>query len=434
MGALALAGGRPSRTRARLLVGMALIAFIAGACARVQSHRSLPSLKISEPSFRPTTEAYAEAPVIGGNRVTVLLNGDEIFPVQLAAIRAARRTITYSQYFYEEGPIGRELAEALAERCRAGVRAHVLLDGFGTLGMPREYSNIMRAAGCEVATFRPVHPLIVLSPFGFGKGNHRSHRRILVVDGRIGFTGGVGVGQAWLGNGRQEGHWRQTDARIEGPLAAALQAAFVENWLEATGNALGGAPYFPPVAPSGNVLGQIVRSSPIGGRYTIYTSLLLAMAAARQSITITNPYFVPDERMMEELTAAARRGVRIRILLPGPIDNSLVKHASRLNLGELLDAGIEIYEYQPGLLHAKTMTIDGRWATIGSTNFDSRSFALNEELNLIVYDNRELAGRLERIFADDLAHARRITERTWQRRGPVDRLFEVLSLPVRDQL
>ena len=420
--------------RRSLVVVVMMVALGLPACAQVPMHRALPNLSVSDPSFRPTVEAYAEAPATGDNRVTLLLNGDEIFPAQLAAIRSARRTITYAQYLFEKGSIGLEMAEAFAERCRNGVRAHILLDGFGTLGIPREYTELMKTAGCEVATFRPVHPLIVLSPFGFGKGNRRNHRRILVVDGRVGFTGGVGVSPAWQGNGHEKDHWRQTDVRIEGPVVASLQASFVENWLEATGNVLGGAPYFPALAPAGNAKGQIIRGSPTGDRYTMYTSLLLAIAASRHSITVTNPYFVPDERMMNEMMEAARRGVRVRILLPGPIDNSIVRHASRINFGELIAAGIEIYEYQAALLHAKTMTVDGLWATIGSANFDSRSFALNEELNLVVYDDREIVGRLERVFADDLTRSKKVTEDTWEQRGPIGRLFEVLSLPVHDQL
>jgi cardiolipin synthase A/B len=430
------AGQRRSRAVARrrslVVVTMAMLAL--QACAQVPTHRTLPDLPATDLSFRPTVEAYAEAPAIGGNRVTLLQNGDEIFPAQLAAIRSARETITYAQYFYEKGSIGLEMAQAFAERCRNGVRTHILLDGFGTLGVPQEYKDLMKTAGCEVAIFRPLHPLVVLSPFGFGKGNRRNHRRVLVVDGRVGFTGGVGVSEAWLGDGHEKDHWRQTDVRIEGPVVASLQGSFVENWLEATGNVLGGAPYFPAIPAAGKVKGQIIRGSPTGGRYTMYTSLLLAIVAARRSITVTNPYFLPDERMMNEMIEAARRGVRVRILLPGPIDNSIVRHASRTHFGELMAAGIEIYEYKPGLLHAKTMTVDGVWATIGSANFDSRSFALNEELNLVVYDDREVVGRLERIFADDLTYSNRVTEETWKQRGVFGRFFEVLSLPVHDQL
>jgi cardiolipin synthase len=237
-----------------VLTGIALLGLAPAACARVQSHFVLPQMAVADPSFRPTMEAYTST-ALGGNTVDLLLNGDQIFPAALDAIRSARTTITYAQYFYEEGPIGLELAEAFAERCRAGVRAHILLDGFGTLLIPAAYRDLMTGAGCEVSTFRPLSPLVLLTPFGFGRGNNRSHRRILVVDGRVGFTGGVGVSPKWLGDGRTEGHWRQTDVRIEGPVVAPLQGAFVENWLEATGNVLGGERYFPRLSRPGSVLG-----------------------------------------------------------------------------------------------------------------------------------------------------------------------------------
>jgi cardiolipin synthase A/B len=418
--------------RGALLVGVALLGLAPVSCARVQSHYGLPDLAVADPSFLPTLEAYTSA-ALAGNTVNLLLNGDEIFPAALAAIRSARTTITYAQYFYEEGPIGLELAEALAERCRAGVRAHILLDGFGTLLIPAAYRDAMKQAGCEVSTFRPLSPLVLLAPLGFGRGNNRSHRRILVVDGRIGFTGGVGVSPKWLGDGRTEGHWRQTDVRLEGPVVARLQGAFVENWLEATGNVLGGDRYFPRLPPTGPVFAQVVRSSPAGGSFSMYTMFLLAMSSARRSIYITNPYFLPDDRMTRALTDASRRGVRVVVLLPGAIDNTIVRQASRSKFGAMLEAGIEIYRYRAGLLHAKTMTVDGIWATIGSTNLDTRSFALNDEVNAVVY-HTDVVGQLEKVFADDLTYSRKVDLERWRSRGVLDRLLEILSLPIRDQL
>ena len=415
-----------------LLIGITLLGLTHASCARVQSHYKLPQLAVADSAFLPTVEAYTTA-ALDGNTVDLLLNGDQIFPSVLGAIRSARATITYAQYFYEEGQIGVELAAAFAERCRAGVRAHILLDGFGALLIPAAYRDSMTQAGCEVSTFRPLSPLAVLAPFGFGKSNNRSHRRILVVDGRVGFTGGVGVSPKWLGDGRTEGHWRQTDVRLEGPVVASLQGAFVENWLEATGNVLGGEPYFPRLSRRGSVFAQVVRSSPAGGSFSMYTMFLLAMSSARRSIYITNPYFLPDDRMTLALTEAAQRGVRVVVLLPGAIDNNIVRQASRSKFGLLLEAGIEIYEYQAGLLHAKTMTVDGIWATIGSTNLDTRSFALNDEVNAVVYHN-DVVGQLERVFAADLTYSRKIELGRWRRRGFVDRLLEILSLPVRDQL
>ena len=415
-----------------LLIGLTLLSLAHASCARVQSHYVLPQLAVSDRSFLPTVEAYTSA-VLDGNIVELLLNGDEIFPAALDAIRSARETITYAQYFYEEGAIGLEVAEALAERCQAGVRVHILLDGYGTLLIPAEYRDSMTRAGCEVSTFRPLSPMLLLTPFGIGKHNNRSHRRILVVDGRIGFTGGVGVSPKWLGNGRKQGHWRQTDVRLEGPVVASLQGAFVENWLEATGNVLGGEPYFPQLSRRGPVFAQVVRSSPEGGSSSMYTMFLLAMSSARRSIYITNPYFLPDARMTRALTEAAERGVRVVLLLPGQIDNNIVRQASRSQFGSLLEAGIEIYEYQAGLLHAKTMTVDGIWATIGSTNLDTRSFALNDEVNAVVYHN-EVVGQLEKVFADDLTYSKKIDLEEWRNRGFLDHLLEILSIPIRPQL
>ncbi|HUF93094.1 MAG TPA: cardiolipin synthase [Candidatus Limnocylindria bacterium] len=415
------------------LVGIVLLGMAAAACARGQPHYNLPDMAVSDPSFIPTIEAYASAPGSRRNTVQVLLNGDEIFPAQLAAIRSATQTITYAQYFYAEGPISEEIAEAIAERCRAGVRAHVLLDGFGTLYMPARYLNTMTSAGCEVATFRPLSPFSLFALLGYGKSNHRNHRRILVVDGEVGFTGGSGVSPKWMGNGRLEGHWRDTDVRVEGMVVSSLQGAFAENWLESTGNVLGGDPYFPRQPRKGTIAAQVVRSSPSGGSFAMYTAFLLAMSSARQSIYITNPYFLPDSRMVRALTEARARGVRIVVLLPGAIDNNLVRHASRARFGALLAAGVEIYEYQAGLLHAKTMVIDGIWATVGSANLDSRSFSLNDELNLVVY-SRDIAGQLEKVFADDLTYSQKVDYAQWRNRSPFHRLLELLSLPIRREM
>jgi cardiolipin synthase len=411
-----------------LIAGACLLATLAAGCARVNPHIALPELALGEPSFFPTLEAYASAPIVGGNSLEFLLNGEQIFPAILDAIRGARQTITYAQYFYEDGPVAREIADALAERCRAGVGANILLDAFGSLSMPREYAEQMEHAGCHVAYFRP------LAQYIFGKYNNRNHRRILVVDGRIGFTGGSGVSRKWMGNGRTAEHWRDTDVRVEGPVVEYLQAAFAETWLETTGIVLGGEAYFPrPIEPKGQVYTQVVKSSPSAGSFAMYTTYLLAVSSARRSIFITNPYFVLDDKMRDALERAARRGSRVAVLVPGAIDHNIVRQASRGQFGEMLRAGVEIYEYTPALLHSKTMVIDGVWATIGSTNLDNRSFALNNELNLIVY-NRAAAARLEQVFLDDVAHSRRVDYESWRRRGLKSKLLEILALPIRDML
>jgi cardiolipin synthase A/B len=397
------------------------------ACAHVQQPIVVPQMAVTDPAFVPTMEAYTNAAVSAGNRVDVLLNGDQIFPAQVEAIRAARKSLTYAQYFYEDGRPAVQIVKAISERCRAGIRARVLLDGFGSLKMPPELTRELETSGCHVATFRP------LTPWTIDNANNRNHRRVLVVDGRMGFTGGSGASSKWMGNGRQKGQWRETDVRLEGPVVNDLQGAFAENWLEATGEMLGGEAFFGPQPARGTVVAQVVRSSPASGSIAVYNMYLLAISSARRSIYLTNPYFLPDDRMTQSLVEARGRGARVVLLLPGAIDNNIVRQASRAGFGRLLDAGVEIYEYQSGLLHAKTMVVDGRWATIGSANVDNRSFALNDEVNLAIYDSA-MAGRLEKIFAEDLAHSRRVDERRWRARGPVSRLLEVLAMPFRDQL
>lgn len=410
-----------------MISALCLLLVLAG-CNHVQAHYQLPDLRINEPSFRSTLVGYTGGTVVGGNRIDILLNGEEIFPAKLELIRSARKSITYAQYVFEDGAPAEDTAQALAERCRAGVKVHVLVDAVGSLMMPTQYRDWMTAAGCQVASYRPV------SPWTMDRANYRNHRRILVVDGQVGVTGGSGTSGKWSGNGKQEGQWRDTDMRVEGPVVNQLQGAFAENWLEATGVSLGGTDYFPwPIEAKGGMESQIVRSSPAGGSVAMYTMFLLAMASARRTIYITNPYFVPDDKMIETLLQARRRGVRVVLLLPGAIDHNLVRQASRSQLGRLLQEGIQIYEYRAALLHSKTMVIDSTWATVGSTNLDRRSFELNEELNLIVY-NTDIAHRLERIFVEDLKQSREVTLAQWKDRGVLSRLLEMLSLPVRGQL
>jgi len=410
------------------LAALALMLCLVAACTRVTTHVALPELLLGEPSYFPTQEAYGGAPIVGGNTVEVLLNGEQIFPAMVSAIQSARTTITYAQYYYEDGPVARDIAEALAERCRAGVGANVLLDSFGSIYMPGQYVDLMRGSGCHVAWFR------TLSPFAIRRYNNRNHRRILVIDGRIGFTGGSGVSRKWMGNGRTPEHWRDTDVRVEGPVVEYLQAAFTENWLEATGMVLGGEAYFPrPVQQRGDVYVQVVRSTTGGASTAMYTTLLLALSSARRSVLVTNPYFVLDAKMTEALLDTVRRKVRVAVLVPGAIDHNIVRQASRAGFGPLLKAGVEIYEYVPALLHAKTMVIDGTWATVGSTNLDNRSLALDEELNVIIYD-RGIAGQMERVFLDDVALSRPVTYEEWKKRGFAAKFLELVAFPIRDLL
>jgi cardiolipin synthase len=412
----------------RVALSIAAVAAGTASCAGPTPHLRLPPLSLGDASFFTTLEAYTAAPIEAGNRVRVLLNGEEIFPAQLDAVRAARRTITYAQYNVEDGLVTWAFADAVAERCRAGIAARILLDGFGTRATPPEFAQRMTAAGCKVVVFRP------LGPHTLYRANKRNHRRILVVDGRIGFTGGSGLGRTWMGDGRTPGHWRETDVRVEGPAVQHLQGAFAENWLEATGEVIGGDDYFPaPLPDGGPVHAQVVRSSPAGGGFAVYTTFLLALSAARRSIDITNPYFLPDDAILDALLDAARRGVRVRVLVPSAIDAKIVRLAGRRHFGRLLRAGVQVYEYRPGLLHAKTMVVDSVWATVGSTNFDNRSFALNDELNVVLYD-RTLARRLDQVFAQDLRFSSRVEYRAWRERSFLTRLVELFARPLDDQL
>jgi cardiolipin synthase len=401
----------------------AAMALLASGCARPPGPLVLPDLALRDPAFRTTFAAHTAAPVVPGNRVDVLLNGKEIFPALLAAIREAEHSITYAQYSYGDGPVAREVAAALAERCRAGVGVRVLLDAIGAFLMPRTLVATMRESGCRVVHARPPdlrRPVDV---------NHRNHRRILVVDGRLGFTGGAGVSRLWMGDGRTEEHWRDTDVRVEGPVVEHLQAAFAENWLEATGEVLTGEAFFPRPGVRGSSPVQVVRSSRERYPHAMYQMYLLAIAAARQSVYLTNPYFVPDAALTRELVRAVRRGVRVVLLLPGTIDHHIVRTVSRGLFGPLLDGGIEIYEYQAALLHAKTMVVDGHWATIGSANLNNRSFSLDDELNVVVYD-RAVAGRLEGVFLEDLGHGERIDPVEWRRRSVGTRVLHYLLRPL----
>ncbi len=409
--------------------GLALLLTVVTGCAGVPPHLELPTLDIKQPAFAATLGAYTGTTVVGGNRVEILLNGEEIFPAKLTTIRKARRTINYAQYVFEDGEPAKEIAAALAERCRAGVKVNVLLDSVGALAMPAQLREEMTSAGCRVENYRP------LSPFAIDRVNYRNHRRILVVDGMVGVTGGSGISGKWSGNGRQQGHWRDTDVLLEGPVIEQLQGAFAENWLEATGVAIGGPEYFPRrrLDSKGTVDAQVVRSSPAGGSTAMYTMFLLALASARRSIHITNPYFVPDDKMINTLIGAAKRGVQVVLVIPGAIDHNLVRQASRSEFGRLLKNDIQIYEYRPALLHAKTMVVDGIWATIGSTNLDRRSFALNEELNVAIYDV-DTAQRLERVFEQDVSNSRRVMYKDWSNRGIVSRFLELLALPLREQM
>ena len=304
---------------------------------------------------------------------------------------------------YYSGRIGAEFSRALAERAKAGVKMHVIFDAVGAGKIDDEFIEEMKAAGVAVESYNPFRWYTLASM------NNRTHRKLLVVDGRVGFTGGAGIADEWAGDARDRSEWRDTHFRIEGPAVAQLQAAFMENWIEITGHVLHGEAYFPPLAPVGEHTAQFFVSSPGGGGESMQLMYLLSIAAAKERLLVSASYFVPDEVEVRALADAARRGARVQVIVPGPdIDSEIVRRASRATWGELLRAGVEIYEYQPTMYHCKVMIVDGLWVSVGSTNFDARSFAVNDEANLNVLD-AEFAREQERIFAEDLKRSRRIT-------------------------
>jgi cardiolipin synthase len=346
----------------------------------------------------------------------------------LAAIRNARKTITFETYIYWSGCIGREFAEALAERARAGVRVHVLLDWFGSKKMDPESLELMTQAGAAVEMYRP------LRWYSLSRLNHRTHRKILVADGAVGFIGGVGIADHWLGNADSPDHWRDTHFRLEGPAVAQLQAAFMDNWMKTRAEVLHDEDYFPPLEPAGDVSAQVFKSSPREGSSSVRLMYLLSIAAAREQIQLANSYFVPDNLSVRELVDAQGRGVRIEIIVPGPIiDVAVTRRASRSRWGKLLEAGIAIYEYQPTMYHCKVMVVDRCWVSVGSTNFDNRSFRLNDEANLNALD-RGLAEVQSRIFEADKQKSRRITWEEWKRRPWTEKTIEAAAGLFRSQM
>jgi cardiolipin synthase len=381
-----------------------------------------------DPQFRREMSVMMGPAIVAGNRVTDLQNGVEIFPAMLAAVRAARSTISFETYIYWSGEIGQQMAEALAERAGAGVTVSVIIDWAGSVKMDASLLDLMQNAGVRVERYRP------LRWYHLGRLNNRTHRKLLVVDGQIAFTGGVGIADHWQGNGEDPDHWRETHFRIEGPVVAQFQAAFNDNWIKTTGEVLNGPAQFPPLATAGSQDAHLFISSPASGSDSMHLMYLMAIAAAERTIDVTASYFVPDALIDQALLAARGRGVRVRILVPGPhIDSDVVRLSSRSRWGPLLQAGVEIYEYQPTMLHSKVFIVDGEMVSVGSTNLDIRSFRLNDEASLNVYD-RAFAERMTTVFDADLTKAVRYTYETWQRRPWREKFMETVVQPIRSQL
>jgi cardiolipin synthase len=352
-----------------------------------------PLYPASSPEFRQTAGALLGPDFVTGNTITTLVNGVQIFPAMLNAIRAARHSIDFESYWFEDGQIGSEFIEALAERARAGVKVSAIFDALGTMDMGSENLAQLRAAGVEVFKY---HSIFWLDPRRY---NHRTHHKLLIVDGNIAFVGGAGIADDWNGNADSPKHWRDNHYEVTGPVVAQLQAIFMANWLKTSGHLLHGADYFPPLATTGPALAQALRSSE--GNANLDLMYLLAIASAQKTLRIENPYFLPDALTRKELTDAARRGVKVEVIVPGKFTNQkIVRAASKDHWPELIQAGIKIYEYQPTMVHVKLLIVDGLFVSVGSGNFDNRSIQLNDEANLDVL-NRDFAAEQTRLFELD---------------------------------
>ena len=387
-----------------------------------------PLYAVSDPQFLRSMGSLLGPALSDGNRVTCLSNGDEIFKAMLDAIARAQRTITFETYIYWSGQIGSRFVEALSERARAGVKVHVLLDWAGSSSMDNALLEALRAAGVIVEKYHEPRW------YSLSRMNNRTHRKLLVVDGLVGFTGGVGIADQWLGNAQDADHWREAHFRLDGPAVAQMQAAFMDNWMKAVGAVLHGEEYFPELSKAGDALAQVFKSSPGEGSESVRLMYLLSIASARESVRIAAAYFVPDDLSIETIVAASRRGVKIEVILPGKgSDTELTRKASRSRWGKLLEAGIAIFEYQPTMFHCKVMIVDDAWVSVGSTNFDNRSFRLNDEANLNVFSSA-FALEQSRIFENDKAHSTQVSLLDWANRPWHEKVLEHAAGLLRSQL
>lgn len=409
-------GSKESRRRVWLWSSVGIVALLAVffwfTSARMLTERVDIAIGVGDEHFAESLGPLLGAEFSAGNRVELLVNGDEFFPAMLKAIREAKQTITLETYIWSSGDISNQFIEALSERARAGVKVHVLGDGMGTRPLKNEDRQRMIDAGVEYRIYGREHWYEIKPNI-----NHRTHRKLLIVDGRIGFTGGMCIDDRWKGDAESTDVWRETQVRVEGPVVRQMQAVFARNWLQTTPKLLFGPEYFPAGGglPLGGAYVQCYPSGPNEAPEYARLSFLAAIAAARDVIQIANAYFVPDDLMVEMLIEARRRGVRVQVIVPGVNDSRFGRAASRSRWGKLLEAGVEFHSYQPAMFHAKVMMVDDVFTTIGSTNFDNRSLSINDEVNINILD-RKLARRCREIFDEDLAASTPIKPEEFQGR------------------
>lgn len=384
--------------------------------------------KVSDTQYSRSVSALLGPPFVYGNDIQALINGKEIFPSMLAAIKDARETITFETFIYWADSIGEDFANALGERALAGVKVHVLLDWLGSAKMEETQLNKMLDAGVQVQRYHKPHGAHL------ARLNNRTHRKLLIVDGKLGFTGGVGIADQWRGNASNENEWRDSHFKVSGPVVGQMQAVFMDNWIKAQGEVLHGQLYFPELKPTAELKAQMFSSSASGGSDSMQLMYMMSITAASKTIEISSAYFVPDQLSIETLIKAANRGVKIRIIVPGKhIDTELVRKASKASWGELLKSKIEIAEYQPTMYHCKIFIADSLLVSVGSTNFDNRSFRINDEANLNILDEA-FALAQQKIFEEDWSNARQITYKEWLNRPVQEKVLERFAKLFQSQL
>lgn len=386
------------------------------------------SFAISDTEFFGSAHALGDPLPISGNSIKLLQNGDHIFPEMLRAIHEAKHSVNFETFLFHSGKVGSTFRDAFIERAKAGVRVRILLDGVGSgTSLNNSDVELMRQAGCQVFYYHPTRS------WRIDRINRRSHRRILVVDGRIGFTGGVGFADEWNGNAGNPDEWRDVHARIEGPIVAKLQGAFQQHWVREAKEALTGADEFPELKPAGKLRAQVTASHSFS-MAALPLMQAVAIASAERRICITNAYCTPSDDQVELLTAAVKRGVSVELLLPGKHnDQPATQAAGRTAYGKLLEGGVQIYEYTPTMIHAKTMVVDGLFSVFGSSNLDTRSAAINEELDVSVYD-ADFGREMEAVFDADVKNAKTYSLTQFKQRGLWERASEALMIPFHSQL
>ena len=412
-----------------ILAGFAYLTLAVNAEAAHQDRvLSVPPVATDREGFLRAVQGATGQPLSTGNEVVVMQNGDAIFPAMLESIRGARSTVHLATYIYWDGEVPRAFGAALSDAARRGVVVRIVLDSEGAELIPHELVQGMRDAGCTVTWFRRARW------YDWTKYNRRSHRRVLIVDGVVAFTGGVGIADEWSGNAQGPKHWRETHARVTGPVVAALQAAFADNWNQSTRELLLAGRDYPPLASTGDTPVCAIVSTPANGASAAQRAYAACIATSTGTLHITNAYFVPTPAFVDALCAARGRGVDVKIIVPGPYhDQPIVRRASRHTWPKLLASGVEIYEYQPTMIHAKTFVVDGVLHLIGSINFDPRSFALNSECGILIV-GAKFAAAAEGVFAADLARSRRIEPREVEERGFVTRSVDKIWYWCRAQL